>query len=317
LFFKGTPYDFRGAVSDFITQYYNDDTAWTGCTFTPQQTGVDRDMPNYAVEIECPAGGGGLPAFVWVTARRLPGGKSKLVITTERYDYDRSPELQATLAGFLEALTGRIATPEDAATAEAEKAAASSTIQAPVLAEKVLELELEAIENDKRYHAQQRARVLLQYTEDPALRARLEAILAMTVRITARVNNFFQDPFRRVRSRIEATPEAEETVSPPASAGEGGAVGEALKAQLTPRQQDYCKTLCEVWDSKDPWEGRPQMVKKITEQMNLFLGPNREQQTKSDLSALYKVLLPDRDKRDMGQAVEVIKSSGLLNLLLD
>ncbi len=226
LLFEGTPYDFGGAVSDFIAQYYSDATAWTGCTFTFQQAEIDPDMPNASVEIECPADGGGLPAFVWVTARRLPGGKSKLVMTTESGDCGRSSQLHKALDGFLEALTrwGWLATPEDAAPAEAEKAAASSTIQAPVLAEKVLELELEAIENDKRYHAQQRARVLLQYTEDPALRARLEAILAMGVSITSRVNNFFQDPFRRVRPHIEATAEAEKTVSPPASVGEEGAI---------------------------------------------------------------------------------------------
>lgn len=41
-----------------------------------------------------------------------------LEITTERYDYDRSPELQTTLDGFLKALIweGWIATPEDVAT---------------------------------------------------------------------------------------------------------------------------------------------------------------------------------------------------------
>ena len=123
LLFEGTPYDFGGAVSDFIAQYYSDATAWTGCTFTFQQAEIDPDMPNASVEIECPADGGGLPAFVWVTARRLPGGKSKLVMTTESGDCGRSSQLHKALDGFLEALTrwGWLATPEDAAPAEAEE----------------------------------------------------------------------------------------------------------------------------------------------------------------------------------------------------
>lgn len=120
---------------------------------------------------------------------------------------------------------------------------------------------------------------------------------------------------------------AEKTVSPGdvgAPVGDGASIegrraaaGEVLKSPLTPRQQDYCKVLCKVWDAKEQWEGRPQIVKKITTQMGLFFGEHREQQTKSDLSALYKILLPDREKRDMAQAVEVVKSSGLLELLSD
>jgi hypothetical protein len=52
------------------------------------------------------------------------------------------------------------------------------------LPETVLQLELDATEQGgKRYQAQEKARVLLQHTEDPDLRARLEAILAMHCRI--------------------------------------------------------------------------------------------------------------------------------------
>lgn len=183
LLFKGTPYDFGGAVSDFIQQYYSDATAWTGCTFTLQQAEVHPEMPNCAVEIECPADDDGAPAFVWVTARRLPGGKSKLVMTTESGDCGRSSQLRKALDGFLDALTrwGWIA-PEGEPTAE-KTVSPPPTVDASVIAEKVLQLELDAVENAKRYHAQEKARVLLRQTEDPALRARLEAILEMTVRI--------------------------------------------------------------------------------------------------------------------------------------
>jgi len=188
LLFKGTPYDFGGAVSDFIGQYYGDATAWTGCTFTLQQAGVHPEMPNCAVEIECPTDDDGAPAFVWLTARRLPGGKSKLVMTTESGDCSRSSQLRKALDGFLDALTGWgwIATPEDAATPKTEETVSPPpTVNASVIAEKILQLELDATEQGgKRYQAQQKAQALLQYTEDPALRARLEAILAMTVRIS-------------------------------------------------------------------------------------------------------------------------------------
>lgn len=60
----------------------------------------------------------------------------------------------------------------------------AQTISPSVIAEKVLQLELDATEQGgKRYQAQEKARVLLQYTEDPDMRARLEAILAMHCRI--------------------------------------------------------------------------------------------------------------------------------------
>jgi len=98
--FKGTPYDFSGAVSDFIGEYHKDPKEWTACTIY-SHCDMAMSIPDFSVIIECPTErDDGIPASLWVTARRLPIG-TKLIIEAEEYDYIASPLLQAMKGRFI------------------------------------------------------------------------------------------------------------------------------------------------------------------------------------------------------------------------
>lgn len=105
--------------------------------FDLQQEDVREDMLNYSVEIECPTTRrDNIPAFLWATARRAPGGVSTLYLESGDYDYKESPQIQELYARLLEYLELYLKpSVEGEAAGDAAQAAEAAPVEAQALEE--------------------------------------------------------------------------------------------------------------------------------------------------------------------------------------